>query len=436
MHIIHKGRIVGVVMHYRVGKTYGLSGEITIQGSKNEALPVIAAAILNKGRTVMRNCPDISDVRIMLKILKHLGCNYKFENNILVLDSDKINVSDIPKEDVTKLRSSIVLAGALLSRNNWCKISYPGGCNIGLRKIDVHIDILRKMGYEIDENEETSELICRGRVNGDKHIRLRIRSVGATENGILAAVLSDGYCLTFSNVSKEPEIINLCKALIKMGADITGAGTDEIVVRGVKSLRDTTIDISCDRIVCGTYLAAVTAVGGEVRLLNVNKNFDKSILNELEKFGMKYKISNDEMWVSKTCKDYKSERDIIISTSAYPGFPTDMQSQMMTLLSRRKGSGIIIENIFENRFGTARMLNKMGADIKIIGDRIALINGVDKLYGEKVEATDLRGGASLIIAGMIAENHTIIENAEFIKRGYESIERDLGKLGADIELMD
>lgn len=436
MHIIHKGRIVGVVMHYRVGKTYGLSGEITIQGSKNEALPVIAAAILNKGRTVMRNCPDISDVRIMLKILKHLGCNYKFENNILVLDSDKINVSDIPKEDVTKLRSSIVLAGALLSRNNWCKISYPGGCNIGLRKIDVHIDILRKMGYEIDENEETSELICRGRVNGDKHIRLRIRSVGATENGILAAVLSDGYCLTFSNVSKEPEIINLCKALIKMGADITGAGTDEIVVRGVKSLRDTTIDISCDRIVCGTYLAAVTAVGGEVRLLNVNKNFDKSILNELEKFGMKYKISNDEMWVSKTCKDYKSERDIIISTSAYPGFPTDMQSQMMTLLSRRKGSGIIIENIFENRFGTAKMLNKMGADIKIIGDRIALINGVDKLYGEKVEATDLRGGASLIIAGMIAENQTIIENAEFIKRGYESIERDLGKLGADIELMD
>ena len=436
MHIIHKGRIVGVVMHYRVGKTYGLSGEITIQGSKNEALPVIAAAILNKGRTVMRNCPDISDVRIMLKILKHLGCNYKFENNILVLDSDKINVSDIPKEDVTKLRSSIVLAGALLSRNNWCKISYPGGCNIGLRKIDVHIDILRKMGYEIDENEETSELICRGRVNGDKHIRLRIRSVGATENGILAAVLSDGYCLTFSNVSKEPEIINLCKALIKMGADITGAGTDEIVVRGVKSLRDTTVDISCDRIVCGTYLAAVTAVGGEVRLLNVNKNFDKSILNELEKFGMKYKISNDEMWVSKTCKDYKSERDIIISTSAYPGFPTDMQSQMMTLLSRRKGSGIIIENIFENRFGTARMLNKMGADIKIIGDRIALINGVDKLYGEKVEATDLRGGASLIIAGMIAENQTIIENAEFIKRGYESIERDLGKLGADIELMD
>ena len=249
MHIIHKGRIVGVVMHYRVGKTYGLSGEITIQGSKNEALPVIAAAILNKGRTVIRNCPDISDVRIMLKILKHLGCNYKFENNILELDSDKINVSDIPKEDVTKLRSSIVLAGALLSRNNWCKISYPGGCNIGLRKIDVHIDILRKMGYEIDESEETSELICKGRVNGDKHIRLRVRSVGATENGILAAVLSEGYRITLSNVAKEPEIINLCNALIKMGADITGAGTDEIVVRGVKSLRDTTIDISCDRIV-------------------------------------------------------------------------------------------------------------------------------------------------------------------------------------------
>ncbi len=435
MHIIHKGRIVGVVMHYRVEKTYGLSGEITIQGSKNEALPVIAAAILNKGRMVIRNCPDISDVRIMLKILKHLGCNYKFENNILELDCNKINVSDIPKEDVTKLRSSIVLAGALLSRNNWCKISYPGGCNIGLRKIDVHIDILRKMGYEIDESEETSELICKGRVNGDKHIRLRVRSVGATENGILAAVLSDGYCITLSNAAKEPEIINLCNALIKMGAEITGAGTDEIVVRGVKSLRDTTIDISCDRIVCGTYLAAVAAVGGEIKLLNVDKNFDKSILNELKKFGMKYKFRNDGMWVSKTCKDYKSERDIIISTSAYPGFPTDMQSQMMTLLSRRKGSGIIIENIFENRFGTAKMLNKMGADIKIIGERIALINGVEKLYGEKVEATDLRGGASLIIAGMIAENHTIIENAKFIKRGYESIERDLGKLGADIELI-
>ena len=432
MHIIHKGRIVGVVMYYRVGKTYGLSGEITVQGSKNEALPVIAAAILNKGRTVMRNCPDISDVRIMLKILKHLGCNYKFENNILELDSDKINVSDIPKEDVTKLRSSIVLAGALLSRNNWCKISYPGGCNIGLRKIDVHIDILRKMGYEIDENEETSELICGGRVNGDNHIRLRVRSVGATENGILAAVLSDGYCVTFSNVSKEPEIVNLCKALIKMGADITGAGTDEIVVRGVKSLRDTTIDISCDRIVCGTYLAAVTAVGGEVRLLNVNKNFDKSILNELEKFGMKYKISNDEMWVSKTCKDYKSERDIIISTSAYPGFPTDMQSQMMTLLSRRKGSGIIIENIFENRYRHVPELVRMGANVKTEG-KVAVVEGVNMLYGASVEAPDLRGGAALVIAGLCADGKTEIGGAEYIERGYECIELVLSTLGADIK---
>lgn len=420
--------------YYKVGRTRGLFGEIKIQGSKNAALPIIAAALLHKGQTIIRNCPNISDVRNMIKILEHLGCKCRFEHNILEIDSLNVTFDNIPKEDVSKLRSSVVLMGALLGRNGCCRISYPGGCNIGLRKIDVHVDILRKMGYQIDEDEE--EVVCLGKVERDNRIRLRVRSVGATENGILASAISDNHVIILSNVAREPEIVNLCNALNEMGADIRGAGTDEIIIKGVDSLHDAIINIDGDRIVAGTYMAALTAVGGEINLMNINKDFDSAILRELEKFRMTYSFHENGMMIKRTLNTQKKEKDIIISTETYPGFPTDMQSQIMALMTVGEGTGIIVENIFENRFGTAIMLRKMGADINIIGERISLINGVERLMGTEVEATDLRGGAALIIAGMMAEGFTIIRNGEYIQRGYESIEKDLSNLGADVTLLN
>ena len=418
--------------YYQVSHTDKLSGDIVIQGSKNASLPTIAAAILNKGTTVIKNCPDISDVRNMIKILGHLGCKCEFKKNILVIESENVNLSDIPKEDVSKLRSSVVLIGALLGRNNEVEMSYPGGCNIGQRKIDVHIEALREIGYEVIENE--NGVRCFGKIYRDSYVRLRLQSVGATENTILASVISDGYIVRISNAAREPEIVNLCNCLNEMGAKVYGAGNDEIIVEGVKNLHDGEVIIDADRIVAGTYMAAVTAIGGKVYFKNIEKNFDNAILKELKKFGMEYLFDDDKMCVEKNNNKLIFERDITVSTGTYPKFPPDMQSQIMSLMAKGRGTGVIVENIFEKRFGTAEQLNKMGAKINLVSEKIAIVKGVEKLKGTTVEALDLRGGAALIIAGLMADEITYIYNGEYIQRGYESIENDLSCLGANILL--
>lgn len=281
------------VLHIQASHTDYLYGEISVQGSKNAVLPMIASALLNKGITVINNCPDIIDVRNMIKIISHLGCRCSLKNDILEINSLNVRILDIPKEDVSKLRSSVVLLGALLGRENYAKLSYPGGCNIGQLKIDVHLEILKELGYEVVEHED--EIICKGKIKKDANIHLKIRSVGATENGILASVISDGKIIKLSNVAKEPEIINLCDSLNRMGANISGAGTNEILIKGVKSLNDTEVFAEADRIVAGTYMAAVTAVSGKVKFANINKEYDKSILAELTKFGMEYTYHKDGM---------------------------------------------------------------------------------------------------------------------------------------------
>lgn len=420
--------------YYRVNHIDRLYGEVKIQGSKNAALPIIAAAIMNKGITIIRNCPDIYDVVNMIKILEYLGCKYTFMDNVLGIDADNVNVYDIPKEDVSKLRASVVLLGALLGRYGRARISYPGGCKIGDRKIDVHLDILRELGYEVMADEQ--EIVCSGRIKEDCKVKLRVKSVGATENGILASVLSNGKTVILSNVAREPEIVNLCEMLNRMGADIKGAGSSEIVIKGVSELHTAVLDVYADRIVAGTYMAAVAAVGGKIVLKDISGEFDKGIINTLKSFGNRYKCHANEIVVENRKKINEVEKNIIISTQVYPGFPTDMQSQIMSVLCCGARNGIIIENIFENRLGTAYMLNRMGADIKVINNRIAVINSVKCLYGAEVEALDLRSGAALIIAGLMAEDYTIIRNGDYILRGYQSIQEDMKKLSAEVELCD
>lgn len=420
--------------YFRVNHADRLNGEVKIQGSKNAALPIIAAAIMNKGITVIRNCPDIYDVVNMIKILGYLGCKYTFSDNVLEIDADSVNIYDIPKEEVSKLRASVVLLGALLGKYGRAKISYPGGCKIGDRKIDVHLEILRELGYDVRADE--NEIVCSGKIKEDCKVKLRVKSVGATENGILASVLAKGKTVTLCNAAKEPEIVNLCEMLNRMGADIKGIGSSEIMIKGVGELHTAVLDVYADRIVAGTYMAAVAAVGGKIVLKDISGEFDKGIINTLKSFGNRYKYGKKEIFIENRKKANEVEKNIIISTQVYPGFPTDMQSQVMAVLCCGARNGIIIENIFENRLGTAYMLNKMGADIKVINNRIAVINSVNCLHGAEVEALDLRSGAALIIAGLMAENYTIVRNGDYILRGYQSIQEDMKMLSAEVELYD
>lgn len=420
--------------YYRVNHIDRLNGEVKIQGSKNAALPIIAAAIMNKGITVIRNCPDIYDVINMIKILGYLGCKYAFSDNVLEIDANSVNVFDIPKEDVSKLRASVVLLGALLGRYGRARISYPGGCKIGDRKIDVHLEILKELGYDVKADEH--EIVCSGKIKDDCKVKLRVKSVGATENGILASVLAKGKTVTLCNVAREPEIVNLCEMLNRMGADIKGIGSSEIIIKGVEELHTAVLDVYADRIVAGTYMAAVAAVGGKIVLKDISGEFDKGIINTLKAFGNRCKYGENEILIENRKNINEVEKNIIISTQVYPGFPTDMQSQVMAVLCCGARNGIIIENIFENRLGTAHMLNKMGADIKVINNRIAVINSVKCLHGAEVEALDLRSGAALIIAGLMAEDYTIIRNGDYILRGYQSIQEDMKMLSAKVELYD
>lgn len=418
--------------YYKVHHIDRLYGEVKIQGSKNAALPIIAATLLNQGCSIIRNCPDISDVVNMTKILEHLGCSYRFHDNRLEIDTAQGTGYAIPKEEVSKFRASVVCMGALLGRYGRAEISYPGGCKIGDRKIDVHLEVLRELGYDVQADEEA--ILCSGCIHDDCNVHLRIKSVGATENGILASVISKGKTVRLSNVAREPEIVNLCEMLNRMGAKIWGAGTDEITIKGVKKLHNAVLDVYADRIVAGTYMAAVALVGGEVTLKGISGGVDTGITETLQRFGNEYRICGDAIIVANQKNRNAVERDMIISTQVYPGFPTDMQSQIMAVMSCSGQNGIIIENIFENRLGTAAMLNRMGADIQVIYNRIAIINRVERLKGAEVEALDLRSGAALIIAGLAAEGETTIRNGDYILRGYQSIEEDMRNLSADVEL--
>jgi UDP-N-acetylglucosamine 1-carboxyvinyltransferase len=402
-----------------------LKGEVNIQGSKNAVLPILAATVLVKGVTKINRCPKISDVFHMIKILEVIGCKVSWEDSSLIVNSSTLNTSTVPAEYVRKMRSSIIMMGPLLGRTNNVTITYPGGCSIGARPIDFHLEAFRKMNISLEEVDGL--ITCTAAKIKGTEITLKFPSVGATENTILAAVLASGVTI-INNAAKEPEITELCKFLNNAGGIITGFGTERIMIKGVDKLNETSFTLSSDRIVAGTYIAAVSGAGGYVILKDTNCNNLKGVIETYQKMGCNIRCESDYISISS---HGRMESLPFIKTEPYPGFPTDMQSQTMSVLMTAKGSSKISEEIFEGRFQIVSELLKFGADITI-SDRLAIIQGVTKLTGCDVYAKELRGGAALVIAGLMAQGMTNIYNPEHIERGYENICRDLQEIGADI----
>lgn len=411
---------------YIIEGGHKLEGTVKISGSKNSALPIIAATILNAGKTVLYNVPNIQDTQMMYKILETLGAKIEKKNGKIKIDTSKIEKFEIPPELMHKMRSSVILAGALIGRYQKATFSYPGGCDIGSRPIDLHLKSFEKLGIQVNQNHGNIECNAE-KIKGEK-IDLDFPSVGATENAILASVLAEGTTI-ITNAAREPEIIDLQNFLNKMGAKIVGAGTDEIQIEGVKKLKDISYNIMPDRIETGSFLCFAAATKGNIILENVNATHITPIISKLEEAECKIETSKNKIKIIAP----KKLKAIDIKTMPYPGFPTDMQSVFASMLTIAKGTSIIVENIFENRYKYTQELNKMGAKITVEG-KSAIIRGTRKLYGADVKATDLRGGAALVLAGLIAKGKTQVEDIEYILRGYEKLDYKLQNLGANINI--
>lgn len=407
-----------------------LKGELKIQGSKNAALPIIAAAILNKGITVLRNCPKILDVFQMVDILETLGCKTFWEGNALIVDSAVITSTCVSEETVQKMRSSTYFLGALIGRSHEVTIAYPGGCSIGKRPIDYHLNAFRKLNIEQEfEGEDNSIIHCKTTEIIGNDIFLEFPSVGATQNIILASVLSTGITRIF-NAAREPEVTELCNFLIEAGARICGKGSAFIEVEGVEKLHKVEFTLSSDRIVAGTYMAAVAATGGNVLLTGVPVCHIESTIRVLRRVGCGIDVLKDSLRISQNKRPLSLDQ---LKTQPYPGFPTDMQSQLMSVLCVADGKSTIMEEIFESRYQNVSELIKMGADITLEAEgNKAVISGVKQLHGTVVNVHDLRGGAALVIAGLTAQGRTVIGEATSIERGYEDICRDISCLGGRI----
>ena len=405
-----------------------LEGSTYVSGSKNASLPILAASILNGGITKLYNVPNIHDMKIMLKILEHLGCKTKRNSGKIIIDSRNIKLYEIPEELMREMRSSVIIAGALIGRLKKATFSYPGGCDIGARPIDLHLKAFEKLGTNIEENSGYIKCKCDDIVGTE--IQLDFPSVGATENAILASVLSKGET-NITNAAMEPEIVDLQNFLNKMGANVKGAGTNHIVIKGVTSLKDVSYNVMPDRIEAGTLLCGVALTGGNLELKNVIPEHLTPVIHKLEECGCNIDIEKNVLKL----KAPKKLKVTDIKTMPYPGFPTDMQAIFASMLTTARGTSIIVENIFENRYKYVTELNRMGAKITVEG-RTAIIKGVRRLSGANVKATDLRGGAALILAGLAAKGKTTITNIEYILRGYENIEEKLRSLGAKIVLKE
>ena len=411
---------------YIIEGGHKLEGTVKISGSKNSALPIIAATILNAGKTTLYNVPNIQDTQMMYKILETLGAKIEKKNGKIKIDTSKIEKFEIPPELMHKMRSSVILAGALIGRYKKATFSYPGGCDIGSRPIDLHLKSFEKLGIQVNQNHGNIECNAE-KIKGEK-IDLDFPSVGATENAILASILAEGTTI-ITNAAREPEIIDLQNFLNKMGAKIVGAGTDEIQIEGVKKLKDISYNIMPDRIETGSFLCFAAATKGNIILENVNATHITPIISKLEEAECKIETSKNKIKIIAP----KKLKSIDIKTMPYPGFPTDMQSVFASMLTIAKGTSIIVENIFENRYKYTQELNKMGAKITVEG-KSAIIRGTRKLYGAYVKATDLRGGAALVLAGLIAKGKTQVDDIEYILRGYEKLDYKLQNLGANINV--
>ncbi len=402
-----------------------LAGELVVQGAKNSVLPILAASILSEETCRICHCPHLSDVDTTIEILRHLGCRVWWEGADLLVDSSAVSCHDIPDTLMRRMRSSVIFLGAILSRCGRADISYPGGCELGPRPIDLHLAALRTLGADVREHGGC--ISCTGGKMIGAEIVLSLPSVGATENAILAACNAMGTTV-ISNAAREPEICDLQEFLQAMGACVHGAGSSTIVVEGRRALHGCEHRVIGDRIVAATYLAAAAGVGGDICLQKVNSGHLSTVTTLLAQAGCRINCGED--WIRLQSKGML--RAVApIRTSPYPGFPTDAQAVLMAALSRSRGTTVFVENMFENRYRHVAELRRMGADVRPEG-RVAVVCGVEELHGAQVKATDLRGGAALVVAGLQAQGVTQVGDIHHIQRGYADIVGDLTQLGAGI----
>ena len=405
-----------------------LNGEIYASGAKNSALPILASSLLSDSPLVVGNLPHLNDVTTMLELLGSMGVDVMLSDDMEVrVDSSSIKNLDARYELVKTMRASILVLGPLLARYQEATVALPGGCAIGSRPVNLHIEAMNAMGAEINIEDGYIKASVDGRLKGNK-ILFDPVSVTATENVIMAASLAEGVT-TIQNAAKEPEVVDLANCLISMGANIEGAGSDTIIVEGVDFLKGTTFSVMPDRVEVGSYLTATAMSGGNVKVKSAKPEYLSSVISKLESTGAQIKTGKD--WV-----EILMERERPISTSLttgpYPSFPTDMQAQFVALNAIAQGNSTVTETVFENRFMHVQEIARMGGDITLKGNT-AVISGIDNLKGAPVMATDLRASASLVLAGLVAQGSTIIDRIYHIDRGYERIEEKLKMLGADIE---
>lgn len=407
-----------------------LNGEVVISGAKNAALPILCAALLAETPLHLTGVPALKDVGSTIKLLENMGVKISREADKVSLDASVILNKEAPYEMVKTMRASILVLGPLLARFGQARVSLPGGCAIGSRPVDLHIKGLQAMGAEIHINhgyiEATTAHLPNRRLQGARYY-MDLVTVTGTENLMMAAALAQGTTV-LENAAKEPEVVDMAECLVKMGAKITGAGTDEITIVGVDRLNGAMHNVVCDRIEAGTYMVAVAMTGGEVKLLNVQPHLLDAVIEKLRDAGAIVDCDVDSI----TVKSDGQMKAVNIRTAPHPAFPTDMQAQFMALNTVAKGISKVTETIFENRFMHVQEMQRLGADIDVEGNT-ALVKGVPFLDGATVMATDLRASASLVLAGLVARGETVIERIYHLDRGYENLEKKLNALGADVK---
>ena len=407
-----------------------LSGEVQLQGAKNSSLPVLAATLLCGGQSVIHNCPGLLDTGATVRILEHLGCRCRREGHTITVDSSVVQNCSVPDDLMREMRSSIIFLGAILARCGTCRLSYPGGCQIGQRPIDLHLMALRQMGMQVREDHGYLECSTEGGFTGAE-IVLSFPSVGATENIILAAVQAQGTTV-ITNAAREPEIVDLAGYLNACGAKVYGAGEGVVQIEGVQELHPCEYAVIPDRIVASTYLVAAAMTGGDIALRGAQPRHLQSVLPLLEEAGCAIKRQEDVLRLTRTGALRAMN---LVRTMPYPGFPTDAQALMMAMACTARGTTVFVENIFESRYKHANELQRMGARVKVEG-RVAVVQGVRRLHSAQVAAQDLRGGAALVLAGLAAQGESTVSGLEYIDRGYERLEQNLTELGARIRRVE
>lgn len=402
-----------------------LKGRVKVSGAKNAVLPLIASTLLVEDTCHLVGVPRLTDVYTIVDLISCMGAEVRWHKDNLTVTACSLRILEAPYECVSKMRASFLIMGPLLARFGQARVSLPGGCNIGMRPIDLHLKGFAALGAEITKESGYVDARIKGRLKGAR-IYLDFPSVGATENIMMAAALADGVTY-IENAAEEPEIVDLANFLNAMGGNVSGAGSNLVVVEGVKALKGAIHTVIPDRVEAGTYMVAAAITGGDIYIENVITDHLKPVIAKIEEVGAVVKNGGTGIRITGPDKIQPAN----IQTLPYPGFPTDMQAQMTSLLARAKGTSIVVETVFENRFMHTEELVRMGAAITVNG-RVAVVKGVPELFGTRVQATDLRGGAALILAGLAARGETEISLIHHIDRGYESLEHKLCELGADI----